>query len=106
MDFDTPPGMRRLRSAMFFSILVVAALGVGLWRHPPERVNPQTKSVSPASTAYVGAERCAGCHAQASEAWRHSHHAQAMQQANLSTVLGNFRDARFSKDGLTSSFYL
>jgi tetratricopeptide (TPR) repeat protein len=28
-----------------------------------------------------------------------------MQEASASTVLGNFRDARFAKDGLTSSFY-
>ena len=38
--------------------------------------------------------------------WRQSHHAQAMQQANASTVLGNFRNARFAKDGLISCFYL
>jgi tetratricopeptide (TPR) repeat protein len=53
----------------------------------------------------VGAQSCAGCHAQEAEAWRGSHHAQAMQQANTSTVLGNFRDARFEKGKVTSSFY-
>jgi hypothetical protein len=29
-----------------------------------------------------------------------------MQQANASTVLGNFRNTQFAKDGLTSTFYL
>jgi len=40
------------------------------------------------------------------EAWRRSHHAQAMQPANPTTVLGDFRNVRFTKDGVTSSFYL
>ena len=39
------------------------------------------------------------------KAWRASHHAQAMQVASDSTVLGNFHDAHFSKDGVTSSFF-
>jgi Flp pilus assembly protein TadD len=87
-------------------VLVIAAFGVALWLHPAEIRNHDIQAPASASATYIGVERCAGCHVQETEAWRNSHHAQAMQQANASTVLGNFRNARFAKDGLVSSFYL
>jgi len=94
-----------LRNAVLVAILVMAAWGVVVFLRPAEIQHREIKSFTPGSPTYIGAERCAGCHAQAAEAWRHSHHAQAMQPANATTVLGNFRNARFAKDGLTSSFY-
>src|SRR5258708_10804809 len=51
---------------------------------------------------YVGAVACAGCHAREHEAWSKSHHRQAMQVAAASTVLGNFRNAKFTYAGTTS----
>jgi len=62
-----------------------------------------------ASTAinpnYVGAKVCAGCHEQAYEDWRGSHHDEAMQHANQKSVLGNFNQARFEYNGVTSTFF-
>ena len=98
--------IQRLRFAAVMGVLVIAASGVALWLHPAEIRKHDIQSPASASATYIGVERCAGCHVQETEAWRHSHHAQAMQQANASTVLGNFRNARFAKDGLISSFYL
>jgi len=86
-------------------ILVIAVLAVVVRRRPAEVQHQEIKSSIASSPKYIGAERCAGCHAEVTRAWRQSHHAQAMQEANASTVLGNFRDGRFAKDGLTSSFY-
>ncbi len=64
------------------------------------------KTTSTASTAgYVGEERCAQCHAEQAQAWRGSHHAQAMQLANDSTVLGNFADAHFIQDGVATTYF-
>jgi tetratricopeptide (TPR) repeat protein len=37
--------------------------------------------------------------------WRDSHHALAMQEANTQTVLGDFRDARFTHADITSTFF-
>lgn len=54
---------------------------------------------------YVGQQTCAACHAEQARDWRGSHHAQAMQVANDSTVLGNFNQARLQKDGVTSDFF-
>jgi predicted CXXCH cytochrome family protein len=55
--------------------------------------------------AYVGTKACAGCHAEAYEAWKGSDHALAMQHANVQSVLGNFNDAKFIYSGITSTFF-
>ncbi len=96
---------RLLRNAVVAVIIVIAAWSTLVWRHTTEIQDHEIKSPAPASPAYVGAQRCGGCHAQATAAWRRSHHAQAMQEANASTVLGNFQEARFAKDHVVSSFY-
>lgn len=83
--------------------IVVAVLGVVLWRWSG---GTRAQEAKPAAAAtYVGQERCAQCHAEQVQAWRTSHHAQAMQVANDSTVLGNFNDAHFTGEGEPSSFF-
>src|SRR5271165_1560635 len=88
--------------AITAAVIVVAVLGVVLWRWSG-RTRAQEAKPSTSAT-YVGQTRCAQCHTEQEQAWRTSHHAQAMQVANDSTVLGNFNDARFTKDEVTSSF--
>jgi len=60
---------------------------------------------SAAPPTYVGKEQCAKCHAQEAEDWSHSDHALAMQKASDKSVLGNFNDQQFTKDGITSRFH-
>ncbi len=92
----------------FGRVVAVAAiailLGIILWRghRGPSTVQKAVASTIPA--AYVGAERCSQCHAKEAELWQISDHALAMQKAGKDTVLGDFRGARFSKDGVTSVF--
>lgn len=63
------------------------------------------KTLEKASTAtYVGKDKCAECHAAEVQSWLNSHHEQAMQVTNESTVLGDFKNATFTKDGVTSTF--
>jgi predicted CXXCH cytochrome family protein len=64
-------------------------------RHPPVAPN----------SGYVGAQRCAECHATEYRHWQGSHHAQAMQPATEQTVLGDFKDASFSYGSVTSTFF-
>lgn len=61
----------------------------------------------PASSepAYLGSQTCAQCHAEQVNAWTGSHHQLAMQPANAQTVLGNFKDQRFSHNGIDSRFF-
>jgi tetratricopeptide (TPR) repeat protein len=67
----------------------------------------QTPSADPAAPtlAYIGASACGQCHQAQYQAWQGSHHALAMQPANPQTVLGDFKDARFDYNGVTSRFF-
>ena len=53
---------------------------------------------------YAGTETCAGCHQEQFEEWRGSHHDWAMAAATEETVLGDFDDASYSHQGVTSTF--
>ncbi len=84
-------------------VVAIAICAWVFWRWSGGTHRQAAKSATAAS--YVGGERCAECHADEAQAWRGSHHAEAMQVANGSTVLGNFNDAHFAKDGVTSTFF-
>lgn len=58
-----------------------------------------------AGATYVGAGTCASCHADETALWEGSHHDLAMQHADATTVLGDFDDATFEKDGVTTTFF-
>jgi predicted CXXCH cytochrome family protein len=58
-----------------------------------------------AAAGYVGAEACRTCHESEFKAWSGSHHQLAMQAATPASVLGNFDNARFTKDGVESTFF-
>jgi tetratricopeptide (TPR) repeat protein len=85
------------------ALVVACLLGVLLWRWSARTSAGQAAPTQNAT--YVGAERCASCHEEETKLWRTSHHAQAMQVASDSTVLGNFNDAHFTKEGVTSTFF-
>jgi Flp pilus assembly protein TadD len=60
----------------------------------------------PADAAtYAGSETCASCHAAEHEAWKKSHHYQAMLPANEETVLGDFSGTTHQYGGVTSRFF-
>jgi hypothetical protein len=85
------------------------ALVVGLWSLAPRRAAPGSIVANnpPANQApeFVGRTACARCHAEQDRLWQGSHHDLAMQEANEQTVLGNFNDAIFRKDGVVSRFF-
>ena len=62
-------------------------------------------SVASASAEYVGGDACMGCHQPEATAWRTSQHAKAMQHAGDDSVLGDFNDARFTYNGVTTRFF-
>jgi tetratricopeptide (TPR) repeat protein len=55
--------------------------------------------------AFVGGQKCAECHKSEFDKWRGSHHDLAMDEANETTVSGNFDNAVFKKSDVTSRFY-
>ena len=82
-------------------VLVASAGAVILWLPPPM----QGTTTGPASLAWTGARACEECHAEETKRWRGSHHDLAMQEPGEGTVLGDFADARFTYEGVTSRFY-
>lgn len=98
---------RTTKWAAWAVVAVVAAAGVALWF--ALRSSPQTAAIdrepAPALVAeFADEKQCAACHATQADAWHGSHHDLAMQEANAATVLGNFDNAVFSKDGVRTRF--
>ncbi|MGY5849224.1 cytochrome c3 family protein [Salegentibacter sp. F14] len=61
--------------------------------------------ISSQSGTFIGSKACAACHQEEYTEWQESHHYQAMQIADSSTVLGNFEDQQFKhQDKLTRFF--
>ena len=60
---------------------------------------------SGSSHAFTGSEACKGCHAGEYANWQGSHHDLAMQLPTPETVLGNFDDASFTYNGVTTRFF-
>ena len=91
------------------AILSISLLGFALagCDGPPasEESADSTDNMSGAPT-YVGKDACALCHSAESELWRGSHHDLAMQPADASTVLGDFRDLAFDHAGVTTTFFV
>ena len=55
--------------------------------------------------AFVGGKACVSCHEQQFKSWQGSHHDLAMQLPNPGTVLGDFDNATFEYNGITSRFF-
>jgi tetratricopeptide (TPR) repeat protein len=58
-----------------------------------------------ARATYVGRENCIRCHEHENRMWEGSHHDLAMQEATERTVRGDFDEASFSYNGVTSTFF-
>ena len=104
MKAPNETGWFTLRHASLVAFVLLTVVGFVFWRRGL-RLAGRTNAPPVSSPVFVGAERCAQCHAAEANAWRSSHHALAMQPANDKTVLGSFARASFSKDGVRSSFF-
>ncbi len=77
---------------------------------PAEVAAPAVHSPAPEKPlldggAFVGTQACAACHVAQHELWRGSHHDLAMQLPSDDSVLGDFDDATFEYNGVTTRFY-
>jgi len=72
---------------------------------PKSALAPTTPPAALPEPQFAGAEVCSGCHANQSQHWQGSHHDLAMQVANEQTVLGDFNQTEFKKDGVISRFF-
>ncbi len=58
-----------------------------------------------ASAGYVGRQTCAECHQPEHKLWLGSDHDRAMELATEEAVLGDFNDASFTYQGVTTRFF-
>ena len=103
------PGLRRTVFALLV-LIAIGGIGTLLYRQPPSvaKISPPSAvrpAAAPVSAIFVDESGCASCHADQADAWRGSHHDLAMQEATAATVLGNFENASFTKDGLRARFF-
>lgn len=54
---------------------------------------------------YVGRDNCMQCHQAEYDKWKGSHHDLAMAHASEETMLGDFNNATFEKDGVVTRFF-
>lgn len=88
----------------FVVSLIGVVIACGLWV-----INAGCADTNPyklsAQNRYAGDEACKSCHAQEHADWKISDHFKAMQHPNDTTVLGDFNNAVFAADGVTSRFF-
>ena len=98
-----------LSRAMSSGILFTSAL-IGLFlthcsQSPSVEPSSGIETDTISAATFVGRQACIQCHAKEVELWEGSHHDLAMQVADESTVLGNFDNATFTNNGITSTFF-
>ena len=57
------------------------------------------------NATFVGGESCKTCHEEEFASWKDSHHDQAMKLADAISVLGDFNNATFTHNNVTSTFF-
>ena len=97
--------LRRITRVIERAAVGIAALGWGgaIAAAPPPTAGPDAAATQ--GPAYVGRAACAPCHKSEVERFTGSHHDRAMQVADATTVLGDFNNATFTYNGVTSTFY-
>jgi Flp pilus assembly protein TadD len=75
--------------------------GAAMLLTPP----PGQVSAGPLPLEYVGGRACEECHAEETRRWRGSQHDLAMQHPDPASVLGDFEDASYSYEGVTTRFF-
>ena len=92
----------KVRSLPLVTVLA-AALLAGCATEEPPAAGENTVAVQ---ADYVGGEQCSACHLAETELWRGSHHDLAMAVASPASISGDFNDAQFTYNGITSEFFL
>lgn len=82
-------------------LLILTVAGAAVAWNWYDAVTPEVLAAS----QYVGSKTCAECHQHEYQLWRGSDHDRAMELATEKTVLGDFNDATFTYQGVTTRFF-
>lgn len=83
-------------------IMSVAIVAGGLLL---QQCSPATQTLENKPNEFVGDLKCQSCHSAEFNDWKVSDHYHAMLPASDSTVVGDFNNATYSADGITSTFF-
>jgi tetratricopeptide (TPR) repeat protein len=104
----TRPWLRWLAAG----VVLLLAAGLALWWLRPAPAPAASGAASAdvsvsaiAPAAYVANQLCLGCHEEQARQWQKSHHAQAMATPSADSVRGDFNNAQFKHQGVTSRFF-
>lgn len=61
---------------------------------------------NPQQATFAGSQTCLECHEKEYQSWQNSDHDNAMDTAIASTVLGDFNNSEFERNGFTSRFFI
>jgi predicted CXXCH cytochrome family protein len=75
-------------------LAAAAGVGLGLAQTPAPALPPEA-----AAAGYVGATRCAECHAAMTAKWRTGRHSKMLQPASTASVVGDFAPRRLELRG-------
>ncbi|GAA5520733.1 tetratricopeptide repeat protein [Aliifodinibius salicampi] len=96
--------MSRITLLLF---IVFFTAGVGIFyscNQSKEKAKDTAGETSP-HASFVGDEACQSCHLDEFKGWKGSHHDYAMNEANETTVRGNFKDVTFTHNQKTYRFF-
>lgn len=83
------------------TLIIVLSLPLYILTQDREKLLPQPV----VEATFVTSSACVKCHKKEYEEWQDSHHAKAMAVATDETVLGDFNETTFVKDGVQSRFF-
>lgn len=66
---------------------------------------PDSNDAEFVGAKFVGANSCKGCHSEQFQQWQGSHHQASMLEASVDTVLGDFDNASFTYNNITTTFF-
>lgn len=98
-----------MKRKIIVALLLIAVLGTVLLliKHylSDEQYSAVPKRIASMPEAYAGSASCKECHPKAFADWQASDHFKAMQRPTTETVLGDFDNASYTADGITSHFF-
>jgi predicted CXXCH cytochrome family protein len=106
-DVAAPGPFSLRRTLVIVALAAIAVLAIGAlvqFRGGGFGETPPSNGLE-AKAAFVGSERCAGCHQAEAKLWQGSQHQLAMAHATAKSVLGDFSGATFDYFGVKSRFF-
>lgn len=91
-------------AAILVIVLIIPLSYMKFWQRINQRSARLDQSMEN-TAVFVGKEKCRDCHRNEYEKWQNSDHDRAMEIADSSTVLGDFNDAEFIHNQVTTRFF-